>query len=586
MGAQPLIGNATITDNTFTDNSADNGGVISNDGKLIVTGSTFKDNTAPNGGGAISNDGNMTVNTSTFTGNTALNGNGGAIDSEPSVQQSYPGQSQPSSSQPPEKAKARTTTLTAANVTVSSAAPEVKADMAQATVSEIPIVALIGCAFADNSATDGGAIYNNEGYNLTVNTTTFKNNNATDFGGAIDNDGNLIAIETNFTANQAINGGGAISSGELARAVALAKSAKLDIISDMMSAAPVNYEPNMTVTSNNFIGNTVTLGNGGAMTSNGNATINFNRIINNTALNGSAIYNYGEMIDATLNWWGSNAGPLNEVSGNITVTPWIVLNITANPTTIKDNTNSQITSELLYDSNGVYHDPVNGHVPDGISATFSATLGTVNTTSSTLNNAQTQSVFTAEHFGTAIISTTVDNQTVSTPITITPAANLYIKITSSKYSTNVGEIFTITYKLGNKGPDSASNVIISIPLPKGFELSNITGNGNWMYNTTNSTITWTLMNVPVGDPYLYITGKTINTGVYMFGSSISSETYNLNVDPVSAIAIKTTEPTIVTTATQTINTNTIPMQHTGIPVTGLVVGVLSLIGGLVKTRKR
>ena len=192
---------------TFTDNSADNGGVISNDGKLIVTGSTFKDNTAPNGGGAISNDGNMTVNTSTFTGNAALNGNGGAIDSEPSVQQSYPGQSQP-----PEEA--RTTTLTAANVTVPSAAPEVKADMAQATVSEIPIVDLIGCSFADNSATDGGAIYNNEGYNLTVNTTTFKNNNATDFGGAIDNDGNLIAIESNFTANQAINGGGAISSGE------------------------------------------------------------------------------------------------------------------------------------------------------------------------------------------------------------------------------------------------------------------------------------------------------------------------------------------------------------------------------------
>ncbi len=608
---QNLIGNATITNNTFIDNSAGNGGVISNDGTLIVKGGTFEDNTAPNGGGAISNDGNMTISTSTFTGNTAANGDGGAIDSEPGVQVALPGNPQQSGSAPaksasppaksspapaptPTPAPASTTAPLTAIVPVSSTATDVKADMTQAKAAQIPITNIIGCIFVNNIGFEGGAIYNNEGYNLTVTTSTFENNNATNFGGAIDNDGNLIASYNNFTANEAIWGGGAISNGEEPRAVAVAKTRLVSLNVDLMSAAPADNEPNMTVTSNNFIGNMAIDSNGGAMISDGYATINFNRIINNYAVQYGAIDNYGNTINATLNWWGTNAGPLNDVSGNITVTPWIVLNITANPSTIKDNTNSQITSELRYDSNGVYHDPVNGHVPDGIPVVIYPTtlaVGFASPTSGMLNNAQMQSVFTAEHSGTAIIMTTVDNQTVSTPITITPVANLYMNITSSKYSTKVGEVFTITYKLGNNGPDSASNVTVSIPLPNGFELSNITGNGNWTYNATNSTITWTLMNVPVGDPYLYITGNTANTGAYMFGSSISADTY-LNVDPVSSITIKTTKVTKTTitaepaNASQIVDKNTIPMQHTGVPVTGLVVGVLSLIGGLVKTRKR
>ena len=117
---------------------------------------------------------------------------------------------------------------------------------------------------------------------------------------------------------------------------------------------------------------------------------------------------------------------------------------------------------------------------------------------------------------------------------------LYLQITSSNKNPNVGQSYTLTYKLGNKGPDNASNVTITIPLPALFTLSNIKGNGNWTYNSPNNVITWTLNSVTIGDPYLYITGKTSNNGVYVFGSDISSGTYNLNTQGVTPITITTT----------------------------------------------
>ena len=160
-------------------------------------------------------------------------------------------------------------------------------------------------------------------------------------------------------------------------------------------------------------------------------------------------------------------------------------------------------------------------------------------------------------------------------LTVNPSAYLYLQITSSNKNPKVAETFTLTYKLGNKGPNNATNVTMTIPLPAGFTVSNITGDGNWTYNKATNTITWTLSNVAVGDPYLYITGETNTNGVYVFGSNISSETYNLNTQSVDPITITSKDPTIPTTpiATKTIfnaDTKTIPMQHTGLPIAGLI----------------
>ncbi|WP_333889508.1 right-handed parallel beta-helix repeat-containing protein [Caldilinea sp.] len=70
-----------LTGSTFSGNSADSGGAIRNDaGTLTVTRSTFSDNSANSGGGIVSG-GALTVVNSTFSGNSATwaGGSGGGI---------------------------------------------------------------------------------------------------------------------------------------------------------------------------------------------------------------------------------------------------------------------------------------------------------------------------------------------------------------------------------------------------------------------------------------------------------------------------------------------------------------------------
>ncbi len=71
-------GAVTITQSTFSGNSASGSGGISNDnGTMIVTGSTFSGNSATSGGGGIGNGGTLTVTNCTFSGNSAGTYGGG-----------------------------------------------------------------------------------------------------------------------------------------------------------------------------------------------------------------------------------------------------------------------------------------------------------------------------------------------------------------------------------------------------------------------------------------------------------------------------------------------------------------------------
>ncbi len=73
-------GTLTVTDCTFTGDSANTGGAIDNNGTMTVSGSTFSSNNAA-GGGAIFNTGTATVTDSTFSNDQASYG-GGAITNE------------------------------------------------------------------------------------------------------------------------------------------------------------------------------------------------------------------------------------------------------------------------------------------------------------------------------------------------------------------------------------------------------------------------------------------------------------------------------------------------------------------------
>ena len=123
-------------------------------------------------------------------------------------------------------------------------------------------------------------------------------------------------------------------------------------------------------------------------------------------------------MNAALNWWGSNTGPASSSIYGATITNWLVLTITANPTTIVNGGSSTITTDLQHDNQGNYYNPINGYIPNGVSVTYTATKGNINPASTVIVNGQATSIFTATTPGTANITTTVDSTTVSTPIAI------------------------------------------------------------------------------------------------------------------------------------------------------------------------
>ncbi len=80
------FGTVTVSNSTFANNSAPNGGYgggIFNSGSIIITNSTFTNNSAPYGG-ALVDTGTVTISNSTFATNTAAY-NGGGIWSNSSV---------------------------------------------------------------------------------------------------------------------------------------------------------------------------------------------------------------------------------------------------------------------------------------------------------------------------------------------------------------------------------------------------------------------------------------------------------------------------------------------------------------------
>ncbi len=158
--------------------------------------------------------------------------------------------------------------------------------------------------------------------------------------------------------------------------------------------------------------------------SQGLANLSFNRIVGNSA---AGLQNVDGIANAENNWWGCNYGPgaggagctgtANGTIGTVDVDPWLKLTTSASPSTIGLGDNSAITSLLTTNSNNLT--PGGGAVPNGIPASFAGILGTVSPTNSTTTAGATGTTFTATAFGSGGVNTTIDNQVVNAPITIT-----------------------------------------------------------------------------------------------------------------------------------------------------------------------
>jgi len=260
----------------------------------------------------------------------------------------------------------------------------------------------------------------------------------------------------------------------------------------------------------------------------------------------------------------------------------VTFTVTAHNKGPSDATNIQIQDIMPNEFSDVVINPSKGKYGGGI---WTLNLGSGETATLTLIGKVTAMMAGKNTTNSA----SKINQSQTDPDTIdsananiyVPKADLYIHISSSNNNPTIGKFFTVSYKLGNYGPDNADEVTVTIPLPKRFEISNIRGDGTWNYNKNTNTVTWILSTVEVGDPYLHITGKNNAIGSSSFNAHIDSATYNANNEDVTPLIINTNQ--IKNTTVNAVNT--VSMQHTGIPLSYLIMAILLVIGGLIIQRK-
>lgn len=328
-------------------------------------------------------------------------------------------------------------------------------------------------------------------------------------------------------------------------------------------------------------------------------TINFNRIYNNTIYNLENRLTANGIPDATYNWWGTNSQTeiTSKISGTANYSPWLYMTINADPNNINNRETSLITVSFNnYSTNGVTYTPLAnptlGHLPDGTPVTFNTALGSFGG-SKTIETLTSGGLATAtfnadETAGSAAVSAVTDAQTVNLNVVINPKSSLYLNVTTNNTNPMVGDTVLYTLKVGNQGPDTAQDVVMTYVIPQGLEFAGATvDNGTYTYDASTRTITWTIGKVPVGDPYLWLSLRVAQAGQYLINPTLTTSTYdptlNTNTQSLTVNAQAAVEPETVNAQTET---KTVGMQKTGIPVNYLVLALLLLIGGyLVPKRK-
>lgn len=353
---------------------------------------------------------------------------------------------------------------------------------------------------------------------------------------------------------------------------------------------------NTIINNNNGIGLNNYVNNGQA------ETINFNRIYNNTIYNLENRLTANGIPDATYNWWGTNSQSeiISKMFGTANYSPWLYMTIIADPNNTYNRETSLITVSFNnYSSDGLTSTPLAnptlGHLPDGTPAAFTTGLGSFGglktiqqLTSGGLASATLNADETA---GTAAVSAVTDAQTVNLNVLINPKSSLYLNITTNNTHPVAGDTVLFTLKVGNQGPDSAQDVVMTYVIPGGLEFAGASvDNGTYTYDASTRTITWNIGDVPVGDPYLWLSLRVAQAGQYLINPTLTTSTYdptlnnNIQSLTINAAAAETEKETETVNA-QT-ETKTVGMQKTGIPVNYLILALLLIIGGYLTPKQK
>ncbi len=171
-----------------------------------------------------------------------------------------------------------------------------------------------------------------------------------------------------------------------------------------------------------------------------------------------------------------------------------------------------------------------------------------------------------------------DNATVNIPA----QSGLYLTISSPTECTEISKTALITFKVGNRGPDAAENVVFTWTIPEGMEFVSLDkDSGNATYDPATRTITWNLGTVPVGDPYLWVTVRMVKAGNYVIRPTLSTTTYDPNLQSNIEFRDICADAPEVNAASKTI-----PMKPTGLPFGALIASILMVIGGIVVSKRK
>lgn len=178
--------------------------------------------------------------------------------------------------------------------------------------------------------------------------------------------------------------------------------------------------------------------------------------------------------------------------------------------------------------------------------------------------------------GTIVNYANEANATINVP----KAAALYLIVNTTTKCIRLPNNVLIQFKLGNNGPDTAENVVVTWVIPRGLKFVSATpesGYGTATYNAATRTLTWNVGDLPITDPYLNILLTLIKPGKYLIDPSVASGTFNptsTNITPADLCAISTN-------GTNGSSGKNVPMQDTGAPLGLLAIAVLTIVAGIV-----
>jgi len=367
-------GNVTIEGSSIISNcTAFGGAIITEGGTDTITSSTISNCTAQLMGGAIMTEGNLSMSSSTITGCTALLFGGGIV--------------------------------IAGNATISSST-------------------ITGCS----AGTFGGAIlYSGVGLGEAPSILTTTLSHVASVTSAAGTIGSGPFSITRYSVSPS-------GAGSLGPTTFSMTGTTISGCSAGYGGALFTIGGNTVITSSTITGCTVLeTGGGGAINTTDpvSGTMQFSQIYNNSipeVTNGAILpVAPGDGIPsltATDNFWGTNSPSSSVVNGSVTYNPWLVLGISATPTSFVAGGSSTVQANLIYDSNGDNTYSPGNAVADGTPVSFAVISGkgSLNPSQGSTTSGVSQTAFTSFTSGTSVVQATVDGFPVSVPITVTGKA--------------------------------------------------------------------------------------------------------------------------------------------------------------------